>query len=152
MGGTPSFEEVWRKFLVEGEEPWMTPLLALIPSGPRCTICKAPFHLPGSLFLRPIGFGRSALNPSICGMCEQWAYEHRGGAEVELTLLFADVRGSTSLAERMGAAEYRELINRFYVTSTDILVRTQSSGDWTSKGVARAWMCVFCEWGSYEQG
>jgi adenylate cyclase len=129
MGGTPSFEEAWRKFLVDGEEPWVTPLLSWIPSGPRCTISKAPFHLPGSLFLRPLGFGRSALNPSICGMCEQWAQENRGGAEIELTLLFADVRGSTSLAEQMGAAEYRELINRFYVASTDILARTRALVD-----------------------
>ena len=37
-----------------------------------------------------------------------------GGAEVELTMLFADLRGSTELAERMPAATYRNLVNSFY--------------------------------------
>jgi adenylate cyclase len=37
-----------------------------------------------------------------------------GGAEVELSLLFADVRGSTGLAERMPAQEFSRLISRFY--------------------------------------
>lgn len=41
----------------------------------------------------------SNLNPTLCNFCEQFALHYRGGAEVELSLLFADVRGSTALAE-----------------------------------------------------
>jgi adenylate cyclase len=40
-----------------------------------------------------------------------------GGAVVELSLLFADVRGSTGLAERMPSQEYSRLISRFYGTA-----------------------------------
>ena len=37
-----------------------------------------------------------------------------GGAEVDITVLFADVRGSTGLAERISAADYRRLIQAYY--------------------------------------
>ena len=36
-----------------------------------------------------------------------FAQQYPGGAEVELSMLFVDVRGSSSLAERMSAAELR---------------------------------------------
>lgn len=37
-------------------------------------------------------------------------------------MLFADVRGSTGLAEKMGTAAFADLLNRFYRTATDVLV------------------------------
>lgn len=46
---------------------------------------------------------------------------HLGGADVELTLLFADLRGSTEMAERMTAAAHRSLVNRYYaIAARDI--------------------------------
>jgi adenylate cyclase len=45
-----------------------------------------------------------------------------GGAEIELTMLFADVRGSTGLAEEMTATEFGRLMNRFYRIATDVLI------------------------------
>ena len=36
-----------------------------------------------------------------------------------MTFLFADVRGSTTLAERMSADEYRQLLDRFYRVASD---------------------------------
>jgi adenylate cyclase len=38
----------------------------------------------------------------------------QGGAEVELSMLFADLRGSTELAARMSASAYHRLLNGFY--------------------------------------
>ncbi|HKZ44579.1 MAG TPA: adenylate/guanylate cyclase domain-containing protein [Anaerolineales bacterium] len=49
--------------------------------------------------------------------------------EVELSLLFADVRGSTSLAEKMSPTEFRNLINRFYSVSTNVLVNEDAMID-----------------------
>ncbi len=49
-----------------------------------------------------------------------------GGAEIELTLLFADLRGSTAMAERMPPAEFARTMNQFYVSATDVLVRTDA--------------------------
>jgi adenylate cyclase len=40
--------------------------------------------------------------------------DNHGGAEIECTMLFADVRGSTGLAEEMSAGEFRELMERYY--------------------------------------
>ena len=49
-----------------------------------------------------------------------------GGAEIELSLLFTDVRGSTHLAESTSAAEFSGLMNRFYDAATDVLIRTDA--------------------------
>jgi adenylate cyclase len=69
---------------------------------------------------------RSKLNPHICSACDNFAVEYQGGAEVELSLLFADVRGSTTLAEGMSPTEFSRLINRFYNAVTKILIRTDA--------------------------
>ena len=52
--------------------------------------------------------------------------KYPGGTEVELSMLFVDVRGSTSLAERMNASDYSRLMNRFYKAATDVLIRTDA--------------------------
>jgi adenylate cyclase len=39
-------------------------------------------------------------------------------------MLFADVRGSTTLAEKMNASEFSRLINRFYKAATDVLIQS----------------------------
>lgn len=52
--------------------------------------------------------------------------EYPGGTEVELSMLFVDVRGSTSLAEKMSPSSYSRLINRFYKAATDVLIRTDA--------------------------
>jgi adenylate cyclase len=69
---------------------------------------------PGSVLLKPFGFGPSKLNRRLCRACFRHIEKHPGGAEIELSLLFADVRGSTGLAERMPAQEFSRLISRFY--------------------------------------
>jgi adenylate cyclase len=68
----------------------------------------------------------SNLNPQLCNVCEVFARKYQGGAEIELSLLFADIRGSTTLAERMGPKEFHNLINRFYTTATHILVQSDA--------------------------
>jgi adenylate cyclase len=70
----------------------------------------APFGPVLDLF----GFGPWDKNPSLCGSCMRSLEKGLGGAEVELTMLFADLRGSTELAERLPAAVYRHLVNGFY--------------------------------------
>ncbi len=72
------------------------------------------------------GAGRSRFNPSLCDRCEKIVKKHQVGTEVQLTLLFADVRGSTNLAEEIGASAFHRFINRFYTASTDVLVRTDA--------------------------
>jgi adenylate cyclase len=49
-----------------------------------------------------------------------------GGAEVEISMLFADVRGSTQLAERMSPTDFSRLMNHFYNAATDVLIETDA--------------------------
>ncbi|GKU63323.1 guanylate cyclase [Mycobacterium montefiorense] len=46
-----------------------------------------------------------------------------GGAEVDVAVLFADVRGSTELGRRGDAADFAALLNRFYSAATQTLLR-----------------------------
>jgi adenylate cyclase len=41
---------------------------------------------------------------------------------VDLALLFADIRGSTRMAQQLGTTEFTRLINRFYQAVTDVLI------------------------------
>ncbi len=99
-----------------------------LPSDPRCRVCNAPFRGIGGFVVNLFGFGagRSRFNPSLCDRCEKIVKRHQVGTEVQLTLLFADVRGSTNLAEEIGASAFHHLINRFYQTSTSVLVETDA--------------------------
>jgi adenylate cyclase len=72
--------------------------------------------------MRLMGLGPWPGNPKYCRGCFGEMYRDRAGAEIECTLLFADVRGSTALAERMRPSEYRALLDRFYATAFDVLV------------------------------
>jgi adenylate cyclase len=115
-----SHEEKWRQVLM-GEarghicwSPWMRRISRAIPSDPRCKLCDHPFGPPGNI-TRFVGLGApSRLNRRICRGCIHALEKNPGGAEVELSLLFADVRGSTALAERASAEDFSHLMARFY--------------------------------------
>ncbi|CAN5786405.1 adenylate/guanylate cyclase domain-containing protein [soil metagenome] len=120
-GGTPrpadtDNEEYWRDFLTQPDS-WMRVgrrVFTHLPSEPRCRMCTAPFAGPGRPLMRLIGKRPSQANPNMCNTCQEHMVRHHGGAEVEGAMLFADIRGSTSLAERMTAAEFHDLLDRFY--------------------------------------
>ena len=102
--------------------PWMRRISRAIPSDPRCKLCDTPFGPPGKV-MRFIGFGPSRLNRRICSGCIHALQKRPGGAEIELSFLFADVRGSTALAERMPAEEFSQLMARFYVAAAQAVDR-----------------------------
>jgi adenylate cyclase len=117
-----SMEERWRRVLM-GEarghfcwNPTIRRISRAIPSDPRCKLCDTPFGRPGNV-LRFLGFGPSPLNRRICSGCIHALEKHPGGAEVELALLFADVRGSTAIAEELGNEGFRGLMARFYAVA-----------------------------------
>jgi adenylate cyclase len=68
--------------------------------------------------MRAFGKRRSERNPKWCNSCFSFMSAHQGGAEVTCTLLFADIRGSTALAERMSPSEFSRLLDRFYNAAT----------------------------------
>lgn len=79
--------------------------------------------------LRYIGKGRWPGNPAYCSGCFRDLYRYRVGAEIECTSFFADVRGSTSLAERIGPTEFRALLDRFYAVATNVLIKHEAVVD-----------------------
>jgi adenylate cyclase len=97
-------------------------IFRLLPHDPRCKFCNAPFQGVGGVIVRALfGKQRSALNPRFCNLCELASREFPGGAEVEMSMLFADIRGSTALSEKMSPSEFSRIINRFYTSSTHII-------------------------------
>ncbi len=123
-------ERLWTAYLTEGQienERRQRRFFRFLPGNRRCKNCYAPFDGLGSLVVRVL-FGKqpSTLNPRLCNICERFARKNQGGADIELTLLFADVRGSIELAEGMSPQEYSQLINRFYDQATQIMVQSDA--------------------------
>ena len=122
--GPNETEEMWRGILT-GTDPryrrWRS-VLKLIPSQPRCKMCAAPFAGPGRPFMRLLRRDPWSKNPKYCTFCFTVIQSHFGGAEIDGSYLFADVRGSTALAEGITATAFRTLLNRFYETATHVLV------------------------------
>ena len=122
--------EVWRTYLTTGasvegmklpwfERPIFKPMFRILPSDPRCHMCYIPFNgVGGFISKRFLDVKPSNLNPHICDICERFAERYPGGTELEISIIFADIRGSTPLAEKMGTREFSELIHRFYLAGT----------------------------------
>jgi adenylate cyclase len=89
--------------------------MSRIPASPRCKLCLAPFGAPGGTVMRHLGFARFPGNPAICQSCIRY-YSRPGvtGAEIPISLLFADVRGSTGIGERLSPTDFRAFLSRFY--------------------------------------
>jgi adenylate cyclase len=94
-----------------------------IPGTPRCKTCLVPLGGPAAPMVRVVLKRRpSAKNPNYCNVCETFVRTHPGGAEVEISMLFADVRGSTTLAEQMRPMEFSRLMNRFFDCANRVVI------------------------------
>jgi adenylate cyclase len=92
-----------------------------LPSEPRCRLCRAPYGGLGGRIMRRFGFGPSRKNPSLCDTCFEKA--PLGGAQMEIGVMFADVRGFTALSETMAPDALAEMLNGFYSAATEVLSR-----------------------------
>jgi adenylate cyclase len=122
MTSTRPEDENYRRLLVTGipELCRLRRFWAMLPHDPRCRLCNAPFAGAGRIVARAMGIQRWSQNPTMCNRCFP---KEQGGAEVEATFVFADVRGSTSLAEQMGPSDFTALIERFFAAVVGALVR-----------------------------
>ena len=114
-----------RGFL-SGEDPGMARMRRVmrhIPHGPNCKLCAVPFEGPGGAVLRRVGFARYPGNPAICSSCIK-GLNKMGvyGAEIEVSLLFADIRGSTGIGETMSPTEFRAYLDAFYKLSAKAIL------------------------------
>ncbi len=103
-----------------------------LPSEPRCRLCSAPFGGIGGFITRRTGRRPWPKNPNFCDGCFVRFQRMPGGAEVDVMLLFADVRGSTPLSESLGSAAFGTLINRFFAVASRAII---DSGGFVEKFV-----------------
>jgi adenylate cyclase len=129
--GAPTHTDEWLEVVTQGHSVKalrrVKRIMRLLPGSPRCKLCYNPFGGIGGGVCRLIGFTPSKKNPQLCTLCCEKM--PRGGAEVETAILFADIRDSTGLAERLGPAAYAELLNRFYKVATEILISHDATVD-----------------------
>jgi adenylate cyclase len=113
----------WQALLVDGYEPLKKAqrIFRRLPRDPRCKLCQNPFAGIGGKLVGLIGRKPSRKNPNLC----QYCFDHlpSGGLEIDIGVVFADVRGSTTLGEKSSPTEFARRLNRFYATATDVLVR-----------------------------
>jgi adenylate cyclase len=114
-------EAFWRDYLTHPDtlQTVGRRVFSRIPASPRCQLCASPFAGVGAPLMRLIGKRPSDGNPNMCNTCQKVLIKHHGGAEVESSLLFADIRGSTAMAERMSAGEFHAILDRFYTSASE---------------------------------
>ncbi len=137
-------DETWRQVLTGEMRVPFASLLARLPASPRCKLCRAPFHGPFAPALRLAGYSRWPLNQQLCRMCIRKIEDMPGGAEVELSLLFADIRGSTELAERLSPGEFSGLVSRYFQLASRAVDETDGVVDHlVGDGVMAMWIPGF---------
>jgi len=118
-------EEFWRNWFMEGPPKAKIrrqKFFKFLPSEVRCKFCSAPFDGVAAPFVKNVlQVYPSRFNPFYCNTCDDFSNKYQGGAEIPITMFFADIRGSTALAEQIGAKEFSSLINRFYIKSSMVL-------------------------------
>jgi adenylate cyclase len=97
-----------------------------MPGSPRCKQCYLPLGGPVAWALKLRGIGASEGNPNFCNNCEVFIRGHPGGVEVEMTFLFADVRGSTSMAENVSPTAFTAAMNQFFGAANRVLVQSDA--------------------------
>jgi adenylate cyclase len=79
-------------------------------------------------------------NPLLCKACFGQLSKFPGGAELEISVVFADVRGSTGLAERISAHAYRALIQDYYKAAASAI---DDNGGFVDKFLGDGVMALF---------
>ena len=128
-------KDAWRSYFTTGNmpvsmhAPWFEhkswrPFFKSLPRSPRCRICYMPFDGVGGYFTKNfLGVKASTMNPHLCNLCENFATEYHGGTELEISVMFVDVRGSVPMAEKLSPQEYSKKINRFYRAATEVFYK-----------------------------
>jgi adenylate cyclase len=118
------YDALWQRVL-GGTDPAIRVgrrILTRFPGEPRCKLCGAPFQGAAVPLMRLIGKRPWPQNPKFCSSCFKQLTQHHGGAELECSLMFADVRGSTSIAEAMRPSAVYGLMDRFFSAAARVLV------------------------------
>ncbi len=74
-----------------------------------------------------LGHKPSRKNPNICQFC--FDRLPTGGIEIDIAVVFADVRASTALGEQSEATVFAARLNEFYGEATRVLIRNEGIVD-----------------------
>lgn len=88
-----------------------------LPSDPRCRFCSVPFGGIGKL----LGIKPSSKNPNFCRSCFEGLPTRTH--EMEVGVLFLDIRGFTPWSESHSPSEVTEALSRFYAIANRVLTR-----------------------------
>jgi adenylate cyclase len=112
----------WQALLVDGYEPLRKAqrVFRRLPSDPRCKLCQNPFGGVGGRIVGWMGRKPSRKNPNLCQAC--FDRLPPGGIEIDVGVVFADLRGSTGMGERSTATEFATRLNRFYAAAAEAVI------------------------------
>src|SRR5436309_587644 len=91
-----------------------------LPHDPRCKLCQNPFAGVGGKIVGLMGRKPSRKNPNLCQAC--FDRLPSGGIEIDIGVVFADMRASTAMGERSTATEFAGHLNAFYAAATDVVI------------------------------
>lgn len=119
----------WEALLVKGHEPLKVAqrVFRHLPSNPRCKLCLNPFGGVGGKIVGALGHKPSRKNPNVCQFC--FDRLPPGGIEIDIGVVFADVRASTALGEQSDATTFAKRLNEFYATATKVLIHHEGIVD-----------------------
>ena len=140
-------EDLWRTVFSSGDPvlkkmQWWN---GKLPHKPRCRLCKAPFEGIGGWIMRRRGKARNSRNPNFCNACDGFLAAFPGGAEIEMSILYVDIRHSTEYAVEHSPAEVSDRINRFLNLAIEII--TDNDGfiqAFYGDCIVAAWPPGFC--------
>lgn len=120
-------EELWYQVFQEGHPVLLgkQKKFSLLPGRSRCKMCYAPLTGLGGWITRRMGLEPSSRNPSFCNACDGFLKTYPGGAEIDLSILFCDLRGSVSLSASMTPKEFMQLITFMRETIIPVLWRAE---------------------------
>ena len=135
-----SDEDRWRDLLTGHHRS----ALSRLPQNPRYSVCGVPFAGVGGALAHLVGYRPLNKNPTLCNVCYRSMPD--GGIEVDVAIMFADFRGSTSMAEKMEPTAFAEILNRFYRIAIAVLSPRRAIID---KMIGDEVMAFFTQMGSY---
>jgi adenylate cyclase len=110
--------------MLTGDHPQMKSgrrFWAHVPARERCKMCNAPYTGVGGIISQVRGRGPGNWHPRLCHACETFSKGHPGGVELEISMVFVDVRNSTEMSDGLSPSEYARTMNRFYSAATNAL-------------------------------
>jgi adenylate cyclase len=122
MSHNASNETWWREYLLRGHrsEGVARKIFPFLPAPPRCKVCYVPFGGIVGKMLGAVGWAPSRKNPHLCSRCCDRL--PAGGAEIEIAVFFADVRGYTTVAEKLPPAQLAQAMQQFYQIAVQAVI------------------------------